>query len=450
MACPVKINVDQLLNKNSESVVSMKAQTSTSFSSSSVVLKSHAVSSASTPKKVSSNEEVQKSNTEVALQSSQSEVTSKSTTSSSIESTKNSSSSLSSQSKKSQNDSSIKNSQKKTPVLTSVSSTQSRSKVEDPSVALNVTSTQKDSSLMTTSKSTSKVTSNNAIASHSSSMKTTSTSGIKDVANNSKKSSQTLKEKVGEISSKTAPVVSTAQKSTTKPSTVTENNTIPKNNDHKAPKVAQIINNKLTPSHTLVTKTPIITNNVKNDSESTEKTVAKNSDDRQNATLASNVKNASYTFNFSMQGKNGSEIRPSMSFIYSNKEKVEKHINPIVQELEAQGYKYVYYKMDTQVVSNGTYGMYTIDVYFTKKVKPVSVIYQTTDGEQLGTGSVTYTNGASQTDSTPDIGDTYTTTARTFTGYHLTQTPANATGTVSDNAQTVAYTYAPDTGQFKV
>ena len=106
--------------------------------------------------------------------------------------------------------------------------------------------------------------------------------------------------------------------------------------------------------------------------------------------------------------------------------------------------------MDTQVVSNGTYGMYTIDVYFTKEGKPVSVIYQTTDGEQLGTGSATYTNRAGQTDSTLDIGDTYTTIAGTFTEYHLTQTPANATGTVSDNAQTVTYTYAPDTGQFKV
>ena len=32
---------------------------------------------------------------------------------------------------------------------------------------------------------------------------------------------------------------------------------------------------------------------------------------------------------------------------------------------------------------------------------------------------------------------------KTFTGYQLTNTPSNATGTVTDSTQTVTYTYAP-------
>ncbi|EHX0500954.1 MucBP domain-containing protein [Listeria monocytogenes] len=57
------------------------------------------------------------------------------------------------------------------------------------------------------------------------------------------------------------------------------------------------------------------------------------------------------------------------------------------------------------------------------------------------------TTGAVLADSTTlsgNVGENYTTTAKTIDGYALTTTPANANGTFSTNPQTVTYTYTKD------
>ncbi|MBA5827947.1 MucBP domain-containing protein, partial [Escherichia coli] len=43
-----------------------------------------------------------------------------------------------------------------------------------------------------------------------------------------------------------------------------------------------------------------------------------------------------------------------------------------------------------------------------------------------------------------NVGENYTTTAKTIDGYSLTTTPTNANGTFSTNPQTVTYTYKKD------
>ena len=63
-------------------------------------------------------------------------------------------------------------------------------------------------------------------------------------------------------------------------------------------------------------------------------------------------------------------------------------------------------------------------------VSKVKVMYVTTDGTTLGTATL---SGMS--------GDTYKTDAKTFAGYELTSTPANATGTFGSSTTTVTYTY---------
>ncbi|MBM5696375.1 hypothetical protein D8Y04_14505, partial [Listeria seeligeri] len=40
-----------------------------------------------------------------------------------------------------------------------------------------------------------------------------------------------------------------------------------------------------------------------------------------------------------------------------------------------------------------------------------------------------------------NVGDTYTSTAKDIDGWKLKESPANATGTFSDTAQTVTYVY---------
>ena len=60
----------------------------------------------------------------------------------------------------------------------------------------------------------------------------------------------------------------------------------------------------------------------------------------------------------------------------------------------------------------------------------VNVIYKTTTGTVLGSEKLTGLSG-----------ETYNTTAKTFTGYTLTATPSNATGTFSEGTTTVTYVY---------
>ena len=63
----------------------------------------------------------------------------------------------------------------------------------------------------------------------------------------------------------------------------------------------------------------------------------------------------------------------------------------------------------------------------------VKVVYQSTDGKTLGSETLTGLEG-----------DSYTTSAKTFSGYTLSGTPSNATGKFTSGTTTVTYTYTPD------
>ena len=63
----------------------------------------------------------------------------------------------------------------------------------------------------------------------------------------------------------------------------------------------------------------------------------------------------------------------------------------------------------------------------------VKVIYTGTDGKNLGSATLTGLEG-----------DTYTTSAKEFSGYTLSGTPSNATGKFTSATITVTYTYKPD------
>ena len=63
----------------------------------------------------------------------------------------------------------------------------------------------------------------------------------------------------------------------------------------------------------------------------------------------------------------------------------------------------------------------------------VKVVYTGTDGKTLGTATLTGLEGES-----------YTTSAKEFSGYTLTSTPSNATGKYTSSTITVTYTYKPD------
>lgn len=126
---------------------------------------------------------------------------------------------------------------------------------------------------------------------------------------------------------------------------------------------------------------------------------------------------------------------------------VEDDLETTVNEIENKGYQYV-----TNLPITLTYPDGTVNAYYTlvfkqtarKQGQPVTVKYATNDGKVLGTGTANYTSPTGSADSTPYIGDTYSTTSETFKGYHLVKTPSNSTGTVTASAQTVTYTYAPD------
>ncbi len=63
----------------------------------------------------------------------------------------------------------------------------------------------------------------------------------------------------------------------------------------------------------------------------------------------------------------------------------------------------------------------------------VKVVYQSTDGKTLGSETLTGLEG-----------DSYTTSAKTFSGYTLSGTPSNATGKFTSGTTTVTYTYKSD------
>ncbi|EOD4916921.1 MucBP domain-containing protein [Listeria monocytogenes] len=92
----------------------------------------------------------------------------------------------------------------------------------------------------------------------------------------------------------------------------------------------------------------------------------------------------------------------------------------------------------TPANANGTFSTNPQTVTYTYKkdpiVQPVTVNYIDTDGKTIAPTETLSGN----------VGENYTTTAKTIDGYSLTTTPANANGTFSTNPQTVTYTYTKD------
>ncbi|EHG1758916.1 TPA: MucBP domain-containing protein [Listeria monocytogenes] len=92
----------------------------------------------------------------------------------------------------------------------------------------------------------------------------------------------------------------------------------------------------------------------------------------------------------------------------------------------------------TPTNSNGTFLTNPQTVTYTYKkdpiAQPVTVNYIDTDGKTIAPTETLSGN----------VGENYTTTAKTIDGYSLTTTPANANGTFSTNPQTVTYTYTKD------
>ena len=131
-------------------------------------------------------------------------------------------------------------------------------------------------------------------------------------------------------------------------------------------------------------------------------------------------------------------------YSYENGSKVRTDTESGVNYLSKNGYSLD--QVEINYFINPWNQSVTVTLYFDHSRsagKPVDVVYQTADGKILGTGTASYESSSGTAEATPYIGDTYTTTAKTFTGYQLTNTPSNATGTVTDSAQTVTYTYAP-------
>ncbi|MPY27846.1 MucBP domain-containing protein [Listeria monocytogenes] len=92
----------------------------------------------------------------------------------------------------------------------------------------------------------------------------------------------------------------------------------------------------------------------------------------------------------------------------------------------------------TPTNANGTFSTNPQTVTYTYKkdpiAQPVTVNYIDTDGKTIAPTETLSGN----------VGENYTTTAKTIDGYSLTTTPANANGTFSTNPQTVTYTYTKD------
>ncbi|EHW1516283.1 TPA: MucBP domain-containing protein [Listeria monocytogenes] len=101
----------------------------------------------------------------------------------------------------------------------------------------------------------------------------------------------------------------------------------------------------------------------------------------------------------------------------------------------ATGNGYITIKSTLSTNSN-PFAKVRVPITVTPPVKGGDVIVQYKD-----------TTGAVLADSTTlsgNVGENYTTTAKTIDGYSLTTTPTNANGTFSTNPQTVTYTYTKD------
>ena len=93
-----------------------------------------------------------------------------------------------------------------------------------------------------------------------------------------------------------------------------------------------------------------------------------------------------------------------------------------------------WYVSQTPTNANGTYSetaQEVVYVYERSDAAPVTVKYEDTEGNQLSAPTVL--NGK--------IGLPYTSEAKTIPGWYVSQTPTNANGTYSENAQEVTYVY---------
>ena len=95
-----------------------------------------------------------------------------------------------------------------------------------------------------------------------------------------------------------------------------------------------------------------------------------------------------------------------------------------------------YHLIETPANAAGKYTTDTPDVtyVYAPDEESVTVHYQTADGTPL----------ADDEHATGVYGGEYTTSAKEIAGYHLTETPSNATGKYTTNTPDVTYVYAPD------
>ena len=142
----------------------------------------------------------------------------------------------------------------------------------------------------------------------------------------------------------------------------------------------------------------------------------------------------------------GEAVHASVGYTNMYGYQVESNLETIVTTIENEGYQYI---ANLPITITGPYN--EITAYYTLIFQPVrkqggavTVKYVTQSGKVLGTGTAEYTAPTGDSDSTPYVGDTYSTSAESFKGYHLVKTPANSSGLVSSKSQTVTYTYAPN------
>ena len=142
----------------------------------------------------------------------------------------------------------------------------------------------------------------------------------------------------------------------------------------------------------------------------------------------------------------GETVHASVGYTNMYGYQVESNLETIITTIENEGYQYI---TNLPITITGPYN--EITAYYTLIFQPVrkqggavTVKYVTQSGKVLGTGTAEYTAPTGDSDSTPYVGDTYSTSAESFKGYHLVKTPANSSGLVSSKSQTVTYTYAPN------
>ena len=142
----------------------------------------------------------------------------------------------------------------------------------------------------------------------------------------------------------------------------------------------------------------------------------------------------------------GETVHASVGYTNMYGYQVESNLETTITTIENEGYQYI---ADSPITITGSNN--EITAYYTLIFQPVrkqggavTVKYVTQSGKVLGTGTAEYTAPTGDFDSTPYVGDTYSTSAESFKGYHLVKTPANSSGLVSSKSQTVTYTYAPN------